>query len=258
MDKPNLRIIHHMARTGGTLISKCLACMEDVVLLGEVHPLHASLYNPVSMAAQWFGLFDDRELRELSSNPLSFLKAVQLINGKVEQQGKKLVLRDWSHLDYIAVPFLPQAGCRPLLYETLAQDFNVIRVATVRHPIPQWISLNRLAVISGKVTIEQYLHGYLKFAEVARETGFVRYEDFTLFPDESLQKMTSSLQLQYDPEYKTKWMYYRNVTGDSDQWRQEIRPWQKPSVEASLLRLFWQNRNYRASLDILGYEHYEN
>jgi len=30
--RATLRLIHHMARSGGTLISKCLGCMSGVVL----------------------------------------------------------------------------------------------------------------------------------------------------------------------------------------------------------------------------------
>jgi len=247
-----------MARTGGTLISKCLGCMDRIVLLGEIHPLHTSLYNPITMAAGWFGLFDEQEVKELFSRPLSFTRAIQLIHERVVRQRKILVLRDWSHLDYIGVPFLTQPGYRPVLYETLAQDFKIVHMATVRHPIPQWLSLNRLAVIKGKITLEQYLYGYLKFAEAAKEVGFVGYEEFTRFPDESLKRITGGLHLQYDPDYKIKWMYNRNVTGDSDKWRQQIRPWRKPTVERSILRRFKRNKDYRTALDILGYEHFKD
>ena len=40
--KPKLRIIHHLACSGGTLISKCLSALPNVYLLSEVHP-HTSL-----------------------------------------------------------------------------------------------------------------------------------------------------------------------------------------------------------------------
>ena len=35
------RVLHHMACTGGTLISRCLATMPNVVLLSEIDPLSA-------------------------------------------------------------------------------------------------------------------------------------------------------------------------------------------------------------------------
>src|SRR5690606_18702694 len=36
--KPTLRIIHHFACSGGTLICKCLAAQPNVFLLSELHP----------------------------------------------------------------------------------------------------------------------------------------------------------------------------------------------------------------------------
>ena len=41
--KPTIRIIHHFACSGGTLISRCLSSMPNVFLLSEVHP-HSELY----------------------------------------------------------------------------------------------------------------------------------------------------------------------------------------------------------------------
>jgi len=38
--KPVLRTLHHLSCTGGTLFSKCLASMEQVALLSEVHPFN--------------------------------------------------------------------------------------------------------------------------------------------------------------------------------------------------------------------------
>ena len=258
MAKPILRIIHHMARTGGTIICKCLGCMEQVVLLSEIHPLGTNYFNPITQAAQWFGLFDDLELKEFYSTLIPFNNAMRLINDKVKLQDKKLVLRDWSHLDYMAVPFLPEANFRPMLYEILAEDFNIIHIATTRHPISQLLSMYRLALFKDNLNVEQYMHGYLKFAQAAKEIGFVRYEDFTYQPDEMLKQMTTALQLQYDPDYKNKWMYYRNITGDSDNQLQQIKPLKMPILESSLRKKFIGNKDYWSALNILGYKHYED
>lgn len=36
--KPALRVIHHLACSGGTLVSKCVAALPNVFLLSELHP----------------------------------------------------------------------------------------------------------------------------------------------------------------------------------------------------------------------------
>jgi hypothetical protein len=256
MKKPTIRIIHHMARTGGTVICKCLASMDEVILLSEIHPLGIEKINPVNQAVQWFKLFSKQEMKDIFTASLTFNEEIRLINERCEQQGKKLVLRDWSHLDFTAVPFLPKASYRLLLFETLVPDFDIIRITTTRHPIDQWLSLDNLVIMSGKISIQQYLHGYLKFAENAKEIGFIRYEDFTRQPDETLRQITGSLQISFDAGYKDKWMNYDNITGDTGNKQQEIKPKVKPQLKRNLLKKFKKNNDYWAALDILGYEHY--
>ena len=45
---PTLRTIHHFACTGGTVISKCLAALPQVMLISEINPInrHSSKFNP--------------------------------------------------------------------------------------------------------------------------------------------------------------------------------------------------------------------
>ena len=256
MSKPTIRIIHHMARTGGTLICKCLACMEQVIMLSEIHPLGTSMFNPVTQAQEWFQLFSEQEVQNHFSEPTPFASVIGLINNKVEQRGKKLVLRDWTHLDYTAVPFLQQPSYRLLLNEALVQNFNVLRITTTRHPIDQCLSLNRLLLVHNKISLEQYLIGYLRFAEAAKEIGFIRYEDFTKQPDNILSQMTDTLQLKYDSAYKNNWMHYRKITGDAENQWSEIKSRTKPQLEQNLLDSFAANNDYLSALGILGYEHY--
>ena len=167
-------------------------------MLSEIHPLGTRMFNPVKQAQEWFQLFSEKEFIDKFSQPIPFAAAIGLINDRVEQKGKKLILRDWTHLDYTAVPFLEQPSYHLLLNDALAQNFNVLRIATTRHPIDQWLSLNRLTLVHGKISLEKYLEGCLRFAEAANVIGFVRYEDFTREPDTVLGLITDILQLEYD------------------------------------------------------------
>jgi len=58
-------ILHHLARTGGTLISRCLGSMDGVCLLSEISHLGTSHVNPLQQAADWYGLVQVDEVREL-------------------------------------------------------------------------------------------------------------------------------------------------------------------------------------------------
>ncbi len=255
--KPKVRVVHHMARTGGTLISKCLASMDGVLLLSEIHPRGIGHFNPLDQAQGWFRLFSNEDVRRIQASPLSFPQAIDLIRCRADERGQALVIRDWTHLDFTAVPFLSQRSYRLTTAEILRREFDVVHTATVRHPIDQWLSLRRLAVMADKIELEEFLRDYRRFAETSREIGFIRYEDFTRDPDGTLETLCQRLELPFDPRYRERWKGYRYVTGDvgPNLPVRDIAPAARRAIEPGLLERFKANDDYRAALEILGYEH---
>ncbi len=253
-----LRLIHHMARSGGTLISKCLGCMSGVVLLSEIHPLGTNQFNPLVQAQRWYGLLSSQDLHELRTRGrIGFVDAIDLIRRRAEDCGQRLVVRDWSHLDFTGVPFVARPAHRLLTAEALAARFELLQVCTVRHPLDQWLSLSRLAVVQGRLTLAGFLAGYRRFAEVARGIGFHRYEDFTTDPEGVSRALCADLKLRYDRSFKERWRDYTFVTGDVAGSRAggEIQPVPRRPAAPDLLAALAANEDYLASLELLGYEH---
>jgi hypothetical protein len=256
--RATLRLVHHMARSGGTLISKCLGCMSGVVLLSEIHPLGTNQFNPLVQAQRWYGLLSSQDLHELKTRGrISFGDAIELIRRRADDCGQRLVIRDWSHLDFTGVPFIAKPAHRLLTAEALAARFELLQICTVRHPLDQWLSLSQLAVVHGRLTLEGFLLGYRRFAEVASGIGFHRYEDFTTDPERVARSLCSTLQLRYDRGFKERWRDYTFVTGDVGGSRAggEIRPVPRRPAAPELLAALAANQDYRASLDLLGYDH---
>ena len=68
-----VRVFHSLGKTGGTVVSRCLGCMEKVALLSEIHPdgpaMFAPLFgaqpeqsqkwDPLVQAREWFDWFED-------------------------------------------------------------------------------------------------------------------------------------------------------------------------------------------------------
>ena len=150
--RPTVRLVHHMARSGGTLISKCLGCMPGVLLLSEIHPLGTNHFNPLVQAQRWYGLLSSQDLTELKARGrVGFADAIELIRRRAEECSQRLVIRDWSHLDFTGVPFVARPAHRLLTAEALAARYELRQVCTVRHPLDQWLSLSQLAVIRGRL-----------------------------------------------------------------------------------------------------------
>ena len=256
--RPSLRLIHHMARSGGTVISKCLGCMAGVVLLSEIHPLGTSHFNPLIQAQRWYGLLSTQDLIELKARGrVGFGDAIELIRRRAEDCSQRLVIRDWSHLDFTGVPFVARPAHRLLTAEALASRFELRQVCSVRHPLDQWLSLSQLAVVQGRLGLAAFLAGYRRFAQVASEIGFHRYEDFTEDPAAVMRSICAGLQLKFDRGFAERWRDYTFVTGDVSGRRAggEIRPVPRRPLAPDLLATLAANEDYQASLELLGYEH---
>ena len=245
-----------MARSGGTVISKCLATMEKIVLLSEIHPVSANMLNPLQQAHEWYGLFNDEDIQRLQQGHINFIDGILLIHERCTERGKILVLRDWSHLDFIGVPFVPKPCYHLTLADILKEKKPVINTATVRHPVTQWLSTSRLVIMQGKLTLTAFLRGYRKFAEHCINTGFIRYEDFTDTPETQLQILCERLEIDYDDQWHDKWWRYDKITGDaSGKTVKEIKRPLYKQPDSSLLKEFANNKDYQRSLEILGYDH---
>jgi hypothetical protein len=255
-----MRVLHNLGRSGGTLIARCLGCMQDVVLLSEIHPKGSERFNPLAQAQGWFRLFDERELHAIqNAGRLNFLQQLDLIEQRCHELGKHLVVRDWAHVDFHAVPFAAQASCEFTTANVLEFSglFRLARMAVTRHPIDQWCSLSRLTFMRERLALSDFLHGYRRYAEQCSRLGFLRYEDFVVRPEEAMKSLCRSLELPYDGRFIHVWPDYDCITGDIGVGpvQREIRPARRQELAPAQLDRFAENADYRLALEMLGYNH---
>ena len=111
-----IRLLHQLGRSGGTVISKCLAVMDNVLLLSEIHPLgkklartrnpkNAATYLPLSQAHRWFRLFDECDIDRRGNEyaRLNFAEEIGLIASRCAERSYHLVLRDFNNIDFTGV-----------------------------------------------------------------------------------------------------------------------------------------------------------
>ncbi len=257
--KPVMRIVRNLARSGGTLIGKCLGCMEGVALVSEIHPADLRTTRPMMQARDWLGLIGPKDLVRWKVRPPSVLQFVSVCDARAAARGRSLVLRDWSHLDYIGVPFAePKYGFA--LGEALEPAYEIRSSVTTRHPIDQYLSLMQLHVVAPRLDFDRYCLGCARFAGFAAEHGFHRYEDFTADPDTVLRAMCAELELGFDAGYREKWASYTTITGDTvpslgrGSRKTEIVPMPRKELDAALMERFRGNEDYRRACGLLGYE----
>ena len=188
---------------------------------------------------------------------IAFADAIELIYRRAADAGQRLVIRDWSHLDFTGVPFVVNPAYRLLTAEALASRFELRQVCTVRHPLDQWLSLRQLAVVHGKLSLDAYLVGYRRFAEQARAIGFFRYEDFAADPGAVMKELCRRLEVRFDRHFAERWSSYAFVTGDvaGSRGGGQIQALPRRAAEPGLLDQLAASPDYRTSLELLGYDH---
>ena len=136
-DSCEIGVIHCLARSGGTVFCKCIGAMNGVILLSEINP-RGWRVHPLVQTEKWFGLLTNDDMAELESRPEpEFTNIIGLVYERCVENGKQLVIRDWNHLDFLALPFLHTQTNRFSLIDALQNSFKIEQICLVRHPMDQ-------------------------------------------------------------------------------------------------------------------------
>lgn len=252
--KPKVAVINNLARAGGTLINRCIGSMQGVMMFSEIHP-GINKERMLEQAEQWFDLSPDID----SKDDLDFLQVFDSVLQECLLKKQSLVLRDWSHVDFMAQPFVGFPVNRNVLIETLSESYDVRSVAIIRHPIDQWLSMHKLVIFKqNPLPVAHFLNGYMSFMKQCCSDGFIRYEDITAEPNKMFAEICERIEINYDPGYWQKWSNYDYVTGDvwnagranSDT---EITSLPRVPVERETLNRFLVQAEFRELLKITGY-----
>lgn len=215
-EKPTIRIIHHLACSGGTLISKCISAMPNVYFLSEVHPFTdlaigkgKPKYAPsdISSLAKYAGIPKQKELAAKL-----FKNSIDEVYQHVESMGGTLVLRDHTHADFNTDQAIP---IKSSIVELLEKDYNVQSVLTIRNPIDSYSSLVKNGWVHFKPqTFDEYCRRLLLLLEQFEESQTFKYEDFVNNPQQEMQALAKELGLPFDGSFEDVFGIFK-VTGDS-------------------------------------------
>jgi hypothetical protein len=253
-DKPILRIIHHLACSGGTLISKCISALPNTYLLSEVHPntkLHIQDGKPK------FSPSDVTTLARFANIPnvddmawKIFISNIKIAYTHIEQLGGFLVLREHSHSDYCVGE---KFKSRSPIIEHLQDDFHVCSVATVRHPIDCFASMRlRNWLHFSPPTFDEYCARYLAFIEQFSPSQLIKYEDFVENSEMELKSITKLLDLPFTTSYADIFSLF-NVTGDSGRGGSVIETKPRRELDDELLTEIHSSKSYKLLIQKLEY-----
>lgn len=232
-----IRILHHWACSGGTILSRAISSLPRVVLLSEMHPL---AHLRLTTASQEYSPTDVIQQLCLPHNGRDPVLCVATWNGAIDalQQAlaaeqKHLVLRSHSHID-----FFTGANCReqPLVSRCLAPRHQLLELFSVRHPLDCWISIQAQGWHHHFrfPSLAEFCRRGLRMMESCAGLPLLRYEDFTLQPDAALQLVSGVLQLPDGAEQRDT-LAGISLSGDSGRSGDIITPRPRRPLPHSVL-----------------------
>ena len=213
-----IRTVHHLSCTGGTLITKCIASMANVLVLNEI-----DMHSPMSNSSEQDPVFSPTDLiallrqgdPELSSDLVSelFRSDLEVIRRNQSSIGRDLVLRDHSHSHFLTGPEIPD---RPTLLENARRVGPTISLVTVRNPVHSFASmtLNGWHKDFSPGTFDEYCRRYLAFLDAHEDIPWIKYESFVSAPHETMRQICQILELTYFEGFEDVYGAFR-FSGDS-------------------------------------------
>jgi hypothetical protein len=225
LDSEPIRTIHHLSCTGGTLFTKCIAAMPNVVVLNEVDPFSLMQvpkgkprFTPtdiVALVRQGQPTLANYEtIREM------FLDSLSLLRRKVWARGGFLVLRDHSHSRYL---YGNLDETSPTLRQVIAERFPVRSVVTTRDCEASFGSMVRQGWHEHfqPPTLYEYNRRRQVFENHYKDVPKIGYEELTTNPQVTMQRICIFLNLPYFEKFEETFSALR-FSGDSGRGGRQI------------------------------------
>ena len=217
-----LLTVHHIAASGGSIVSQVLAAATNSVLISEINPLGSiygyrgihPTYDPTSVL--WHLVYNSEELSPRLKLK-NFLDQLDISIEHVKDISKNLLLRDHSHstfnflnknwkmdskkVDSIFLEFINY------FYSKKNKNFNFPKakpILSIRHPLDSFISSRKKGWLTyycgNEVNLDNYCNGLLHFQNYMenKETAQVmRYEDLCMGFEDCLNKLFLNLDIEF-------------------------------------------------------------
>lgn len=214
----HLPIFYAFARSGGTLINRCLGSIPGNIVLSEVNPYY-SVISVEKQAKDWFSLISDTEYESLLGH--SYIHKVQHLAMAASASGKKLIIRDW-----VTVNFLADVLGNGLFVSSglLEQEIYLTHYGFVTHPIvisrysaDVYDSVIRTFKQFQSLSVKDFGTAYLEYAKSVFQYPIFHYEDICREPETYIEKICKVLDINYDPSFQNTFFEFEACTGDTRQ-----------------------------------------
>lgn len=248
-----LRVVHHLSCVGGTVITKCIASMANVLILNEL-----DFHSPLTAIAQGQPTFAPTDMVSLlkQGDPnvgdtlLTRLLVENLTSVIADQSsiGRSVVLREHSHGHFLVGP---TARPEKSTISLIAGKLSTLSLVTVRDPAESFLSMKKAGWHTHFIPSEfqEYAYRYHAFLDAHDGAPIIKYEDFVEEPPKTMKLICEHLNLTYFDGFLKVFNSFQ-FSGDSGRGGHVIQQFSKRK-EADEYR---QHSSYRDLADRLGYD----
>jgi hypothetical protein len=233
-----------------------------VALLSEFNPGSVRLFpefDPLYQDSKWLRLLEASEADYFSKKDPAivenFRELVAAFHDRATASGRLLIIRDYSYIDFVGVPFITEPPRRLTLYAALPHSLPTTSVAFVRHPIDQWLSLCKHEVVRDALAPSVFCDSYAAFLQALGPTPLYKYEDFVRNPETELRAICGDLVLPFEPSFIERFHRFEYVTGDLTRLgEQAISLRERQALLPGLIDEFRRSTSFLYILQATGYK----
>ncbi len=277
-----LLTVHHVAASGGSIVSQVLAAATNSVLISEINPLGSihgyrglkPHYDPTSLV--WHLVCNSEELSP-KLKLRYFFGQLDISIEHVKGLSKNLLLRDHSHTTFNFLNKNLKFNKKKLdslflesinyFYTEKSDTFDFPRtkpIISIRHPLDSYVASRKkgwLPVYCGdEINLDNYCNGLLNFQNYMKNEAsavVLRYEDLCVNFETCLENLFLNLEMEYKiPSLEE--INLIKVTGKSGRKSVdiEIRERLISDIDDSLKSQVETSKNYKKYCELNGYDPY--
>lgn len=211
-----LPVIYAFARSGGTLVNRCLGAIHGNFVLSEVNP-HGSVVSLATQARDWLHLITEQQFSTFSQR--SYGEQVRYLFDAAQQRNAYLIIRDWTSVNFLnnTVPggyLLPSQVLEQNIY-LRRYGFTPRSVVVTRRAADVYESLTRSFEQFRSLPVEEFGAAYLAYAKQVCHYPIVHYEQICIDPEAKIREICNLLAVNYDPAFLTNFNSFDRCTGDN-------------------------------------------
>jgi hypothetical protein len=209
-----LAVLYCFARSGGTLVNRCLGAMPGNLVLSEVNP-HGAVMPIEVQARDWLGLLPADEAGAFREQP--YAEQIRALAAAAAGRGRHLVLRDWPSLNFVDGLYFPHHHASGLLEQDLylrAHGLACPSAVVARRAAAVYASIVRTFGHLRR-TPSEFGASYLAYARAVAGRPIVRFEDLCRAPCRELARLCAALGVAYSDAFVQDFAAFDRCTGDN-------------------------------------------